>query len=162
MNTRIKDHPLRSLIQAKHIKEEIDVQSVGTPNMYKVSQCPARKFQCKTCNKYGHFTSLCYKKWSSFLSGNPKAYQLQAGVVYVQEDSICMASQVIWPPVMSLSVYEWRLQCTQANTKISHTSSSYYQSCLQIEATPQEKSVAESQIRYMCWCKHNVQPVFTS
>ena len=25
-------------------------------------KCPARKFQCKTCNKYGHFASLCYKK----------------------------------------------------------------------------------------------------
>ena len=25
-------------------------------------KCPSRKFQCKTCNKYGHFTSLCYKK----------------------------------------------------------------------------------------------------
>ena len=24
-------------------------------------ECPVRKFQCKTCNKYGHFTSLCYK-----------------------------------------------------------------------------------------------------
>ena len=24
-------------------------------------RCPTRKFQCKTCNKYGHFTSLCYK-----------------------------------------------------------------------------------------------------
>ena len=27
-------------------------------------KCPAKKLQCKTCtcNKYGHFTSLCYKK----------------------------------------------------------------------------------------------------
>ena len=25
-------------------------------------KCPARKFQCKTYNKYGHFTSLCYKR----------------------------------------------------------------------------------------------------
>ena len=25
-------------------------------------KCPARKLQCKTCSKYGHFTSLCYKK----------------------------------------------------------------------------------------------------
>ena len=27
---------------------------------------PARKFQCKTFNKYEHFTSLCYKKKTSF------------------------------------------------------------------------------------------------
>ena len=52
-------------------------------------KCPARKFQCQTCNKYGHFTSLCYNKKISFKSRNPKAYQVQVGVVYVQEDSIC-------------------------------------------------------------------------
>ena len=25
-------------------------------------KCCAKKFQCKTCNKYRHFTSLCYEK----------------------------------------------------------------------------------------------------
>ena len=25
-------------------------------------QCPAKKFQCKMCHKFGHFTSLCYQK----------------------------------------------------------------------------------------------------
>ena len=25
-------------------------------------QCPARKFQCKTCHKFGHFTAVCYQK----------------------------------------------------------------------------------------------------
>ena len=25
-------------------------------------QCPAKKYQCKVCNKYGHFSSLCYQK----------------------------------------------------------------------------------------------------
>ena len=52
-------------------------------------KCPARKFQCKTCNKYVHFTSLCYKKQSSFSSKNPKEHQLQVGSVYMQEDSTC-------------------------------------------------------------------------
>ena len=28
--------------------------------------CPARKFQCMTCSKYGNFTSFCYKKASIF------------------------------------------------------------------------------------------------
>ena len=32
MNMKINDHPLRSLIQAKHTKEEIDIQSVVTPS----------------------------------------------------------------------------------------------------------------------------------
>ena len=25
-------------------------------------QCPAKKYQCKVFNKYGHFSSLCYQK----------------------------------------------------------------------------------------------------
>ena len=25
-------------------------------------QCPTKKYQCKVCNKYGHFSSLCYQK----------------------------------------------------------------------------------------------------
>ena len=47
-------------------------------------KCPAKKFQCKTCNKYGHFTSLWYKKSVCFKSRTPKAHQLQAGQVYMQ------------------------------------------------------------------------------
>ena len=35
-------------------------------------KCPARKFQCMTCNKYGLFTSLCYKKQSLFKSRKPR------------------------------------------------------------------------------------------
>ena len=51
-------------------------------------QYPLRKFQCKACHKFGHFTSLCYqKKQTPFKSRRPKAHQLQAGTVYVQEES---------------------------------------------------------------------------
>ena len=57
-------------------------------------KCPARKFKCKTYNKYGHFTSLCYKKKVYVQSRTPKAHQLQAGVVYTKEDCIC-SHQVI-------------------------------------------------------------------
>ena len=90
MNTRIKDHPTtQDLIQTRHFKEEIDVPSVEIPNMLKVLNVLPESFQCKTCNKYGHFTSLCYNKKISFKSRNPKADQLQVGVVYEQEDSIC-------------------------------------------------------------------------
>ena len=40
--------------------------------------CPARKFQCKICHKFGHFTTVCYQKSqgqhssSSFQSRKPK------------------------------------------------------------------------------------------
>ena len=43
-------------------------------------RCPARKFQCKVCHKFGHFTSVCYQKnqltSGSFNSRKPKAHQL--------------------------------------------------------------------------------------
>ena len=52
-------------------------------------QCPAKKFQCKACHKFGHFTSLCYqKKQVPFKSKKPKAHQLQAGAMYACEDAI--------------------------------------------------------------------------
>ena len=43
-------------------------------------QCPARKFQCKICHKFGHFTTVCYQKTqqpsNSFKTRKPKAQQL--------------------------------------------------------------------------------------
>ena len=45
-------------------------------------QCPARKFHCKICHKFGHFTTMCYQKSqsqqssNSFHSQKPKAQQL--------------------------------------------------------------------------------------
>ena len=82
-------------------------------------KCPARKFQCKTCSKYGHFTSLCYKKKVSFNSRTLKAHQLQVGVVYMQEGSICGQSGDLTPSDESFSL-QVKIQHTQVNTKI-HT-----------------------------------------
>ena len=48
-------------------------------------QCPARKFQCKVCHKFGHFTSVCYQKNQQtsglFNPSKPKAHQLCAGTL---------------------------------------------------------------------------------
>ena len=88
-------------------------------------KCPARKFQCKTCNKYGHFTSLCYKKKVSFKSRTLKVNQLQVGVVYMQEDSICGQPGNLTSSDESFCL-QVKIQCPQD----SHTSSSYYQSSL--------------------------------
>ena len=53
-------------------------------------QCPPKKFQCKMCHKFGHFTTVCYQKnqqtSSSFKPRKPKAHQLQAGAVYTHQD----------------------------------------------------------------------------
>ena len=56
-------------------------------------QCPARKFQCKICHKFGHFTTVCYQKSqgqqssNSFQSRKPKAQQLHAGALYTHHDA---------------------------------------------------------------------------
>ena len=43
-------------------------------------QCPAKKFQCKICHKFSHFTSVCYQKNQQtsglFIPRKPKAHQL--------------------------------------------------------------------------------------
>ena len=60
-------------------------------------QCPAKKFQCKAYHKFGHFTSLCYQrnqqKQVPHKSRKPKAHQLKAGALYVQENAISSQSE---------------------------------------------------------------------
>ena len=80
-------------------------------------KCPAKKFQCKTFNKCGHFTSLCYNKSVSFQSITPKVHQLQAGQMYMQEDSICGQSNDMTSSD-ELFCLQVKIQCTQASSKI--------------------------------------------
>ena len=52
-------------------------------------RCLASKHQCRNCHKYGHFSSLCYKKSERSLESRPpKAHKLKIGSVCAQ-DSIC-------------------------------------------------------------------------
>ena len=52
-------------------------------------QCPVRKFQCKVCHKFRHFTTVCYQKnqqtSNSFKPRKPKAHQLHAGALYTHQ-----------------------------------------------------------------------------
>ena len=119
MNTiNIKCHPTkRNLILKKPIEEKIDVQSVEIQNIESF-KCPAKKkFQCKTFIKYGHFTSLCYKKSVSFKSRTPKVYQLQAGQMYMQEDSIYGQSEDLTSSDESFCL-QVKIQHTEASFKI--------------------------------------------
>ena len=54
-------------------------------------QCPIRKYQCKVCNKYSHFSSLCYQKKTQVYHKNshrnPKVHQLHAAPMYAQDSS---------------------------------------------------------------------------
>ena len=56
-------------------------------------QCQARKFQCKICHKFGHFTSVCFQKsqgqhsCNSFHARKPKAQQLCVGALYTLQEA---------------------------------------------------------------------------
>ena len=49
----------------------------------------SKKYHCKACHKFGHFTSLCFqKKRVSSKPRRPKLHQLQAGAVYVKDSAL--------------------------------------------------------------------------
>ena len=51
-------------------------------------QCPAKKYQCKACHKFGHFTSMCFqKKQAPFKHRKPKVHQIQAGGTHVHRSA---------------------------------------------------------------------------
>ena len=75
----------------KYIRHQISVINVVIPFMHRDIQCPAKKYQCKVCNKYSHLSSLCYQKKTQAHHKNShrnlKAQQLHAGPIYVQDNS---------------------------------------------------------------------------
>ena len=119
-------------------------------------KCPARKFQFNSCNKYGHFTSLCYKKQSSFKSRNPKTHQLQAGVVYAQEDSICGQSSDLTSSDESFCL-QVKIQHTQANTKF--TTQYHLITNLAFRLKPHHKSNQYVRARLDTCANVNIMPV---
>ena len=87
-------------------------------------QCSVKKYQCKSCHKYGHLTSLCYqKKQASFKPSKPKAHVLQVEAVYACDKSICGHSEEFSSSNESFCL-QVKIQHTQ--TKYSHTFSPDY------------------------------------
>ena len=130
--------PVKKLDPSQAHKRRDRCSKCGDSKHVEGFKCPGRKFQCKTCNKYGHFSSLCDKKQSSFKSRNPKAHQLQVGVVCVQEDSMCSLSSDLTSSDKSFCL-QVKIQCREADTKFP--TPHHLITCLPIEATSQEKSV---------------------
>ena len=62
----------------------------GDTSYAKGFQCPAKKFQCKVCHKFSHFTSVCYQKnqqtSGTFIPRKLKAHQHRAGALYTHQD----------------------------------------------------------------------------
>ena len=95
-NTSCRQSHYKKSFAAKNVyKNKERCQKCGDSNRIDGFQCPAKKFQCKSCHKYGHFTSLCYqKKQASFRPRKPKAHMLQAGAIYACDKYICDQSEV--------------------------------------------------------------------
>ena len=69
--------------------------------------CPAKKYQCKVCHKFGHFTTQCFQKkqYHQQKYRQPKAHQIQideshsyshdySSEVSSSEDSFCLQVKV--------------------------------------------------------------------
>ena len=94
-DTSDRQHSYKKSFDAKNVyKNKERCQRCGDSNHIEGFQCPAKKFHCKSCHKYGHFTSLCYqKKQASFKPRTPKTHMLPAGAVYACNKSICSHSE---------------------------------------------------------------------
>ena len=61
-----------------------------THYMPKDSNVLVKKFQCKVCHKFGHFTTVCYQKSHQpahlVNMRKPKAQQLSVGTLYTHND----------------------------------------------------------------------------
>ena len=116
-------------------------------------KCSVKKYQSMSCHKYGHFTSLCFKKQASFKPKVPKAHHLQAKEVCMQDDFICSQSEDFTSSDDSFCL-QVRIQCVQADSKF-HNISSHNQHGIQDQTTSEEKSVSESKTGYLGRCKHH-------
>ena len=109
-----------------HHKKQFDAKSVhqnkdrcskcGDTTHIEGFQCQAKKYKCKACHKFGHFTSLCFQK--NHTSSKPrkhKAHQLQAGTVYAKESVICGQSEEI--SSKDSFCLHVKIKCTQADSQ---------------------------------------------
>ena len=67
--------------------------------------CPSKKYQCESCHKFGHFTSLCFMKGQQkqvyHKRCKPKANQLTAGIIQAYDEPVRFRRlrQLILPPI---------------------------------------------------------------
>ena len=119
-------------------------------------QCPVRKFQCKICHKFGHFTTVCYQKSqqpsNSFKTRKPKAQQLCTGALYTHHDADRSGSEI--SDTEDSFCLQMKIQKTQAtNQQVPQTNILDDQFSLPSTVTSQEKPVSLGMIRHVCRCK---------
>ena len=116
-------------------------------------KCPAKKYQCKVCNKYDNLSSLCYQKKTSVhhknSCRNPKVHQLYAGPMYAQD--ISRYSQSKESSSDESFCLQLQVQSNQAEGKqIPNPIHLITGPCLSLETASYEKYVPASTIRHMC------------
>ena len=107
--------------QAPYMKKEFENKKAFNPRKILKSDDRCHicgKYQCRNCHKFGHFSSLCYKKQKSYKkrSRSSKAHQLKVGPVYMQENSICSHASDNSSSDESFCL-QMKLHAEEANTK---------------------------------------------
>ena len=66
-HTRMKEFENKKVFNARQILQSEDrCHKCGDSKHIERFQCSACKYQCRNCHKFGHFSSLCYKKQESY------------------------------------------------------------------------------------------------
>ena len=84
-------------------------------------QCSAYKYQGRNCIRFGHFSSLYYKKQESFKnasSRSPKVHQLRCGQVYMPDNSKCGQSGDNTSSSDESFCLQMKLQAKQSDTSV--------------------------------------------
>ena len=103
--------------QSSHYKKSFDPRNAhkqkercrkcGDSTHLEGFQYPAKRYQCKSCHKFGHFTSVCFmkgqQKQAYHKTCKPKVHQLTAGTIQAydsqaesesSDDSFCLQLQI--------------------------------------------------------------------
>ena len=152
-DTSDRQHSYKKSFDAKNVyKNKERCQKCGDSNHIEGFQCPAKKYQYKSCQRCGHFTSLCnQKKQALFKRRKPKSHMLQVGAVYACDKSICGH-----PEDCSSSnepfCLQVKIQWSQAKGKKIPTPSHLITNLAYKLNPHQTKKVSQSKIGHLCRC----------
>ena len=112
--------------------------------------CPAKKYLCKACKKYRHFTSLCFSKQKK------TAYQITAKEVENNGDS-----EMDEDPYSddSFVLYQMRAKINMSTTqrRVPKKTHLIAKPPIQTEAVPNSSQISTGLARQMCRCQHHAK-----
>ena len=124
-------------------------------------QWSAGKYQCRNCHKFGHFSSLYYKKQESYKKRprSPKAYQFTSGRLSAQDNSIYRNSSDSSSSEDESFCLQMKVQDIQANDKYSAPKHLFTN--LEFKVKPHENKTRFLQARIDTHTDVNIRPVST-